>query len=37
VLQSDIDNLKLNKLDFNKEGFAVIGDFSSMWHDAQIP
>jgi hypothetical protein len=36
VLQSDIDNLKLNKLDFNKEGFAVIGDFSSMWHDAQI-
>jgi hypothetical protein len=36
VLQSDIDNLKLNKLGFNKNGFSVIGDFSSMVHDAQI-
>jgi hypothetical protein len=36
VLQSDIDDLKLNKLDFNKEGFAVLGDFSSVWHDAQL-
>lgn len=35
VLQSDIDELKLNKLDFNKEGLAVIGGFSSIWHDAQ--
>ena len=31
VLQSDIENLKLHRLDFvnNK---AVIGDFSSVWH-----
>jgi hypothetical protein len=37
VLQSDIDDLKLNKLDFNKQGFAIVGDFSSVWHDAQMP
>src|SRR6478736_3012578 len=30
VLQSDIDGLKLNRLRFNKEGFAVLGDFSSV-------
>lgn len=36
VLQSDIDDLKLNKLIFDKNGFAVIGDFSSVWHDAQV-
>jgi hypothetical protein len=36
VLQSDIDDLKLNKLDFNKEGLAILGDFSSVWHDAQL-
>lgn len=35
VLQSDIDDLKLNQLDFNKNGFAVIGEFSSIWHEAQ--
>lgn len=37
VLQSDIDNLKLNKLNFNKSGFAILGEFSSMWHEAQLP
>ncbi|MGN6530399.1 MAG: peptidase M10 [Ginsengibacter sp.] len=37
VLQSDIDDLKLNKLDFDKKGLAMIGAFSSMWHEAQIP
>jgi hypothetical protein len=36
VLQSDIDDLKLNKLLFDNNGFAVIGDFSSVWHDAQV-
>ena len=35
VFQSDIDNLKLNNLNFNKNGFATIGEFSSLWHDAQ--
>jgi hypothetical protein len=37
VLQSDIDDLKLNNLHFNKNGFSVIGDFSSVWHDPQSP
>jgi len=36
VLQSDIDGLKLNRLRFNKEGFAVLGDFSSVWHEAHM-
>ena len=31
VLQSDIDQLKLNRLNF-KNGFAVLGEFSSIWH-----
>ena len=34
VLQKDIDNLKLNKLSFDKNGFAVVGEFSSVWHEA---
>jgi len=33
VLQSDIDNLRLHKLDFNKNGFAMLGGFSSIWHE----
>jgi hypothetical protein len=37
VLQSDIDALGLNRLRFNKEGFAVLGDFSSIWHEAHMP
>lgn len=36
VFQNDIDDLKLNKLNFNRNGFAVIGEFSSMWHEAQV-
>jgi len=36
VFQSDIDDLKLNKLHFNRKGFGVIGEFSSMWHEAQV-
>jgi hypothetical protein len=34
VLQKDIDDLHLEKLKFNKEGIAIIGDFSSVWHNA---
>jgi hypothetical protein len=34
VLQTDIDNLHIEKLKFNREGIAVIGDFSSIWHNA---
>ncbi|MEI7734986.1 MAG: peptidase M10 [Ferruginibacter sp.] len=37
VLQKDIDDLRLHKLRFNKKGFAVIGDFTSVWHQKQLP
>jgi hypothetical protein len=37
VLQHDIDNLRLNKLNFNKEGFAIVGGFSSVWHQKHLP
>jgi hypothetical protein len=32
VLQSDIDDLKLHKLRFDKNGFAVLGEFTSIYH-----
>lgn len=34
VLQQDIDDLHLEKLHFNADGKAVIGDFTSEWHYA---
>jgi hypothetical protein len=37
VLQSDIDGLKLQRLPFNKNGFAMIGDFSSIYHQKHLP
>jgi hypothetical protein len=37
VTQLDIDDLRLNRLDFNKNGFAVLGGFSSVFHDRQVP
>lgn len=37
VLQTDIDDLKLHKLDFDKNKMAIVGEFSSIWHDAQTP
>ncbi len=36
VYQKDIDDLKLDKLNFSKNGIAVLGEFSSVWHDAQV-
>jgi hypothetical protein len=33
VLPSDIDLLQLHRLPFNKNGMAVIGDFSSIFHE----
>jgi hypothetical protein len=36
VLQQDIDDLKLHKLRFDKNNFAVVGDFSSVWHEAYV-
>lgn len=37
VLQKDIELLRLSRLPYNNKGFAILGDFSSVWHDAQIP
>jgi hypothetical protein len=37
VLQQDIDNLKLHTLDFNNSAFAVLGGFSSIWHQKHQP
>lgn len=36
VLQQDIDNLQLHKLHFNEKGVALVGDFSSVWHEAYV-
>jgi hypothetical protein len=36
-LQHDIDNLKLQKLDFDEAGFAMVGGFTSLWHAKQVP
>ncbi|MEO7305863.1 MAG: peptidase M10 [Ferruginibacter sp.] len=37
VLQKDIDDLHLNGLDFKANGFAILGDFTSMWHEKHLP
>jgi len=37
VLQQDIEDLKLHKLNFDKSGRAIIGDFSSVWHRKHLP
>ena len=37
VLQSDIDHLRLHHLNWNKIGFAVLGDFSSIYHGKELP
>jgi hypothetical protein len=37
VLQTDLDDLTLHRLSFNKNGFAVIGDFSSIYHQKHLP
>ncbi len=34
VLQSDIDDLQFQTLRYNKSGLAMLGDFSSVWHEA---
>jgi hypothetical protein len=37
VLQTDIDQLRLHKLNWNSKGFAVLGDFSSIYHRKADP
>lgn len=34
VLQKDIEHLHLQQLNFNQKGLAVVGDFTSVWHQA---
>lgn len=34
VLLKDIENLNLPSLEFNEKGFAVLGNFTSIWHEA---
>ena len=37
VLPEDINNLKLHRLSFGKNGFARLGDFSSIYHEKHLP
>jgi hypothetical protein len=37
VLQKDIDELRLHKLNFNEQGLAIVGGFTSIWHDQHQP
>lgn len=37
VLQKDIDDLNLHKQSFDKNGRAIIGNFSSVWHPKHLP
>jgi hypothetical protein len=37
VLQTDIDDLHLGRLDFDENGFAIVGDFTSVWHEKHLP
>lgn len=34
VLQSDIHDLQFQTLRYNKSGLAILGNFSSVWHEA---
>jgi hypothetical protein len=37
VLQKDIDDLHLDDLVYNKNRMAVVGGFSSVWHEKHLP
>lgn len=37
VTMEDIANLNISRLSFNENGFAILGEFSSVWHDAHEP
>ena len=37
VMQEDIDGLKLKDMSFDRNGFAVVGGFTSLWHEKQMP
>ena len=37
VLQGDIDHLNLHRLAYNRNGVAVIGNFTNVWHQQHYP
>lgn len=37
VRQQDIDLLRLHRLDFRRSNLAVVGEFSSVWHNKRTP
>ena len=37
VLQKDIEHLHLERLSFNSNGLAVLGDLTSIWHEKHLP
>ena len=37
ILQEDIEGLHLQRLPFNRDGFAKVGDFTSQWHEKHLP
>ncbi len=37
VSQQDVDNLQISNLRFNKNNVAVLGNFSSVWHQKHLP
>jgi hypothetical protein len=37
VLSSDINLLRLNRLNWNRKSIAVLGDFSSIYHEKHVP
>ncbi|MBK7308966.1 MAG: peptidase M10 [Chitinophagaceae bacterium] len=37
VLQKDIEDLHLEDLEFDENGIAIIGAFSSVWHEKHLP
>lgn len=37
VLQADIEDLRLDKLDFDKNGRGMLGGFTSIWHEKHLP
>jgi hypothetical protein len=36
VLPADIDDLRLSRLDFNERGLAIVGGFSSLYHEKHV-
>lgn len=37
VLLKDIEALQLHRMTYDKNGYSILGDFSSVWHEAHQP